>query len=281
MSVTGFFSRRSNLFLFSFSLSLVLLIGTLDYETGLEIGLYIFYFLPIILVTWYLRPWVGILFSLISASLWFVADFLLPHHTSHFLVPYWNTAMRFTSFLITVIFLSKLRTAFEYQKLLSRMDHLTEVFNRRTFADLARGELERARRYRRTFTVGYMDIDNFKVVNDSFGHKSGDSLLRVVARTIKDNLRRVDVVARFGGDEFVVLLPETGAVPSKVVFSRLMDKLLYTMQMNEWPVTFSFGVVTFNKAPLSVDEMIKKADELMYVAKNDGKNRMKQEVFDE
>src|SRR3989338_5157242 len=143
MSLTGFIGRRSTAFLFASNFLLVLLIGYLDYETGLEVGLYIFYFLPIIVVTWYIRPLVGVLFSVLSSVLWFAADYFLATAYSHFLVPYWTTMMRLASFLITVIFLSKLKAAFEYQKILSRTDHLTGVLNRRTFSEMANVELER------------------------------------------------------------------------------------------------------------------------------------------
>ena len=279
MSLTAFFGRRSNAFLLSFSLSLVILIAYLDYETGLELGLYIFYFLPIVLLTWYIGAWAGGSLSFVCSVLWMATDTLLGHTYSHPAIPYWNTVMRFSSFLVTVVFLSKLKSSYEQQKILSRTDYLTGIYNVRTFSQIASGEIERARRYSRCFTVGFMDIDNFKEVNDHFGHRSGDELLKVVAQIFQEGVRKVDIVARAGGDEFIVLLPETGAVPSKIVFDRLMDKLRYSMEMKEWPVTFSFGVATFNTAPQSVDEMIRTADTLMYEAKNGGKNAIRQEIF--
>ncbi len=280
MSLTAFFGKRSNAFLILFSLSLVSLIAYLDYETGLELGLYIFYFLPIVLLTWYIDFWVGASMALVCSVLWLCTDTMLGHEYSHPLIPYWNTAMRFATFSITVIFLSKLKISFEAQKTLSRTDYLTGLYNARTFTKISVKEIERARRYSRHFTVGFMDVDNFKQVNDRFGHKSGDELLKTVAQVFRDSLRKVDFAARIGGDEFIILLPETGALPAKIVFSRLMDKLRYTMEMKEWPVTFSFGVITFNTAPKSVDEMMSKADALMYEAKNNGKNAIRQEIFE-
>lgn len=115
-------------------------------------------------------------------------------------------------------------------------------------------------------------------VNDSFGHQAGDDLLCLVAEIIRRNLRATDLAARFGGDEFAVLLPETGADAARAVVQRLQGQLLGAVRTREWPVTFSIGVVTFNDAPEAVDEMVKRADNLMYAVKQSGKNSIKQEV---
>jgi len=127
----------------------------------------------------------------------------------------------------------------------------------------------------------YMDIDNFKGVNDRFGHQTGNNLLRLVAHRIKANVREVDTVARLGGDEFAILLTETGSESAQAVFRKLQKDLLEAMQENKWPVTFSMGAVTFMRPPIDVEEMIKKADELMYMAKKSGKNTIKHEVLEE
>jgi len=171
-----------------------------------------------------------------------------------------------------------LKNGLEREKALARTDSLTQIANRRAFYELASTEINRAHRYKRPFTIVSMDLDNFKIVNDRFGHKIGDTLLCSVANTIQKNIRATDVVARLGGDEFTVLLPEIGAESARVVAHKLQKELLDTMQTNEWPVTFSMGVVTFNSAPATVDEMLKKADTLMYSAKQSGKNIIKQEV---
>jgi diguanylate cyclase (GGDEF)-like protein len=127
--------------------------------------------------------------------------------------------------------------------------------------------------------LAYIDLDNFKTVNDTYGHLIGDSLLRLVADTIRNNIRTTDVLARLGGDEFVVLLPETDFEQSEIVINKVQTQLLDEMKKNNWPVTFSIGAVTFLTPPESVDEMIKKADNLMYSAKKNGKNTKKREVW--
>jgi diguanylate cyclase (GGDEF)-like protein len=113
-------------------------------------------------------------------------------------------------FLVVVVVLSSLRGAWEREKIHARTDSLTGVSNARAFFEVAAVELARARRYQRPFTIAYLDLDNFKQVNDRFGHEVGDDLLQIVARTLREGSRASDFVARMGGDEFVVLLETLG-----------------------------------------------------------------------
>jgi diguanylate cyclase (GGDEF)-like protein len=174
--------------------------------------------------------------------------------------------------------ITEIRSAMEREKELARTDPLTGAMNSRAFGELATAELHRARRYERPFTLAYVDIDDFKAVNDRFGHSTGDTLLRLVAETMKHNSRAVDVVARVGGDEFVVLLPETGPGPAQVVSRKLQERLLGVVQQNGWPATFSIGAITFISPPATVDEMLRLADRLMYSAKKSGKNQIRHEI---
>jgi diguanylate cyclase (GGDEF)-like protein len=139
-------------------------------------------------------------------------------------------------------------------------------------------ELSRARRYARSLTVSYIDLDNFKYINDHFGHNIGDVVLRVAGQTILRNLRSSDTVARLGGDEFVVLFPETGSDAATMVLYKIQGLLMAEMQKNAWPISFSIGAVTYVEVPESVDKMIQMADKLMYVAKRNGKNRIEHKV---
>ena len=111
--------------------------------------------------------------------------------------------------------------------------------------------------------------------HDRFGHSRGDSLLRLVAMTIRSNLRKTDIVARLGGDEFVLLLPETGYEPAAAVLHKIHQLLLEKMQRCDFPVTCSIGAVTFLRPAESVEELIKRADACMYTAKKRGKNCMR------
>ncbi|WP_054698251.1 GGDEF domain-containing protein [Geotalea toluenoxydans] len=145
---------------------------------------------------------------------------------------------------------------------------------------MAEQEINRSRRYGRFFSIAYLDLDNFKAINDTKGHHVGDDLLCVVAGTIVENMRCADMVARIGGDEFVVLLPETGASDARSAVVKLQERLMERMGARNWPVSFSVGLVTYYCPPTSVDEMLKKADGLMYEVKSQEKNSFRHEVVE-
>ncbi len=256
------------------------LIGLIRFLTGPEFALSLFYILPIALATWYAGRWSGITVSLASAISWLIADLNMVTTFSSALVPYLNETFRLTVFLIITFILAKLKTAIDNHKALARTDPLTAIPNRRAFYDLAEMELNKARRYQKSLSVLYLDVDDFKQINDRLGHHIGDALLCSAAKMIKRNIRAIDIIARFGGDEFVILLAETGTESVALVARKLKDKLLNLMQNNNWPVTFSIGAVTFENPPESVEQVINAADLQMYKAKKNGKNRIHYKVIE-
>lgn len=173
--------------------------------------------------------------------------------------------------------LSALKKLVEEHKQAARIDVLTGIPNRRAFYEAAQLEIARANRHPRPFTVVFTDIDNFKNVNDRYGHLIGDRLLTLTADILRQNVREIDQVARLGGDEFVLLLSGTDANGAATVMERLRSDLTAMAQMYHWPVTYSAGAVTFTRPPESVDEMITKADTLMYSVKQSGKDHIRQE----
>jgi diguanylate cyclase (GGDEF)-like protein/PAS domain S-box-containing protein len=166
----------------------------------------------------------------------------------------------------------RLQTALEREQELARIDPLTQVANRRAFYELAEMELARSRRYRRPLTFVCIDLDNFKLVNDALGHLTGDAVLVTVASTLRDELRATDVVARMGGDEFEIMLPETNAESARVVLDKLHAALQRALASNHWSVTLSIGAATFLVPPRSLEHAVRLADETMYSIKNQGKN---------
>lgn len=136
-------------------------------------------------------------------------------------------------------------------------------------------EIDRSTRYQHPLTIVFLDVDDFKAINDNFGHSVGDKVLMTVARTMQQSLRKTDVVARVGGDEFAILLPEAGTDAARAAISKMQRELLDEMHANHWNVTFSIGVLTFNTPPSSVDESINMADKTMYLVKNRGKNNIR------
>lgn len=183
--------------------------------------------------------------------------------------------VRLLFFLIVVFVTASLKLALHREKKIARTDSLTGVSNARYFYEFAEKEIERARRYDHALTIVYIDLDNFKYINDHLGHLTGDRLLKVIADTIRGKIRSIDMVARLGGDEFAVLLPEISFRDSQAVIERMRGLLLEVMEENDWAVTFSMGMIAFKPPPPSVDKLIKEADDLMYIAKQEGKNRIK------
>lgn len=174
----------------------------------------------------------------------------------------------------------KLQAALESEKNLSRVDFLTGIPNRRMFHQALTLEGKRSRRYGRPLTLIYIDVDNFKHLNDHYGHATGDDLLKMIGVTLERSVRSTDMAARLGGDEFAVLLPETDEANAGVIVAKLRQNLNTAIAPRGWPVTFSFGVVTFPIALDSMEEMLKRADEFMYEAKRGGKSAVVSRVVE-
>lgn len=253
-------------------LVLIVLLGAIDYITGEELSFSIFYLIPILTIAWKTGRTAGIFMSLAGTVTWFISDYSGSHY-SHLLIPYWNAFVRLGFFVTASYILSRLKVELDKEKELARIDLLTGVKNSRSFFELAQAEIERSRRHGHVFSVAYLDLDNFKAINDTNGHSVGDGLLQEVAEVMKGSLRRIDLTARLGGDEFVALLPETDETTASLAIERMRQNLIESMEANTWPVTFSIGVVTFATLPQSVNDMIKEADSLMYLAKEKGKNK--------
>jgi diguanylate cyclase (GGDEF)-like protein len=155
---------------------------------------------------------------------------------------------------------------------LARTDFVTGAVSIRYFYELAQKELVRSQRYGRPLTLVYIDLDNFKSINDRLGHSTGDKVLREVTEAVRRQIRPTDTLARLGGDEFALLMPETDEGAAKTFTSRIHSSLVDEMLRNGWVITFSVGVVTCNEIPRSVDDMVKMADRAMYTIKTANKN---------
>lgn len=271
--------KRNRIMLIFAAFLLVLLIGYIRYLTGPEYAFSLFYLLPICLICWFIGRWAGVLFSALSVITWLTADLAMAGSYAHPFVPVINEVLRFSVFIIITFVLTELKRSLDREKSIARTDSLTRIPNRRAFYENAAVEIKRARRYKHSLTIVSMDVDNFKVVNDRFGHQAGDHLLITVAETIKKDIRASDMVARLGGDEFAILLPETDPQLANQVIGRLREELLEVMRRNGWPVTFSIGIVTFEGGVGTIEEMVQQADNLMYSVKQEGKNMIKQEVI--
>jgi diguanylate cyclase (GGDEF)-like protein len=279
--VTTYLEGQSKTFLITLSFVIVLVLGAIDYQTGGEISIAVFYLVPVALATWFVGRWAGVFISCLSGATWLFTDWTTGHTYSHLLVLYWNSIVNLAFFLAFTLALSAVKKALETAKQSARTEPLTGIPNSRAFGEVLEREIDRARRYGHSISFAYIDLDDFKAVNDRFGHSDGDLLLQAVANTIKEGIRETDTVARLGGDEFAILLPETGPKAARQFIERIRDSLSHDVEEHGWPVTFSIGVVTFMRPPINVNEAIRIADSLMYSAKNSGKNTIKFEVLGE
>ena len=271
--------KRSKLFVLALGFALIGAIGILDFLTGYEFAFSLFYLIPISLITWLTGRRLGIVASIVSTVVWIISDVAAENPYSHPVIYGWNTLMGLGFFVIVTLLLSTLRSALEHEKELSRTDYLTGAMNSRVFYDSLQKEINRSQRYKNPLTIAYIDLDNFKTVNDELGHATGDQVLSFVVNQVRKHLRKTDVVARLGGDEFALLLPETKQESAQVVLSKLQRDILAGMQQNNWPVTLSIGVLTCIDAPHSTDETIRIVDDLMYSVKRGSKNGIKYATY--
>jgi diguanylate cyclase (GGDEF)-like protein len=229
-------------------------------------GVIILYLLPVLFATWFAGRTAGLMTigASVLAWLWIGVDDL---------GGVVDGIVHFALFAVVVLSISAYRTYYLREKERALTDPLTGLLDRRGFLEYAKKEVARANRYQRPVSVAYIDVDNFKEINEQLGHAGGDTVLRTIAMSLQHSTRKIDVVARLGGDEFSILLPESGAEGAKSAISGLRSRVREDLKVFDRPVTLSIGAITFER-PGSVEEMLKRADETMYKVKHGGKDAM-------
>jgi diguanylate cyclase (GGDEF)-like protein len=262
------------------SLALIALIGTMDSLVGVEISTSLFYVAPVVLTAWYTGRLAGTCMAVLAAAVWMMTDRLWTTGYSHTSILFWNTFVRLALFSIIAQLTSLLRERLRREEQIARTDPLTGLLNSRAFHEHVVTENSRLRRFNHPYTIAYIDLDNFKTVNDRRGHTEGDRVLQEVGAWMTTGLRDTDLPARLGGDEFAVLMVETPAPAAEATLRKLHAGLLGAMKRRGWPVTFSIGAVTFTAAPDSAGEVIELADRVMYEVKHGCKNAVRHAQHD-
>ena len=247
-----------------------LFIGALDIITPSVTSFSFLYLFPIAFVTWFGGNRTGLVISIICTVFWSIHN---PVDNSIILA--WNILSTLAVFCTVSIMLSKIHKMWENDKALSKIDPLTGVMNIRGFYELVEYEISRLHREGSPFSVAYFDIDDFKIVNDRYGHKIGDELLKAVVINLVESLRKTDVIARVGGDEFAIFLPATGQNTIQVVMEKIRVRLHERTDSKRLITTLSIGVVTCTRTDCGLDDIISIADSLMYEVKNNGKNNVR------
>jgi len=234
--------------------------------------------LPVLVIAWVGGKRNGLIVAFLAAATWAVSDIASEREHSAQWIPWVNAVTRFMTYSLVALLAAQLRQQFAREHEQATRDSLTGLLNRRAFLEAGDSEVERLKRYGHPLAVIFLDLDNFKQINDTLGHAAGDTALQATAKALLGTLRSSDRVARLGGDEFAVLLPETGFDATVEAGRKIY--IAVNKSLEAYPsVKGSLGVAWFEDADRLFPAMLKAADELMYEVKESGKNDMRSRRF--
>jgi diguanylate cyclase (GGDEF)-like protein len=253
------------------TLILVVTIGALDLLPGARVSLTPLYVLPVAFAGWYLSRAIALAIASGAAMLPLLGVLVPPVLPPQ---PLLDTVVRLVSFSILVVGAAMLRGAFDH----ARSDELTGIAGEPAFAYSVAAELQRARRYGRALTVAYIDIDSFKSLNEQVGRYAGDAVLRSTARALRRMLRKSDVVARVGDDEFAILFPEAGFGAAQGAIEKIRVHLPGALERGSHTLKFCIGAASFATAPETVDALLGAAQRQLREAKHKGPGSLSHEL---
>jgi diguanylate cyclase (GGDEF)-like protein len=272
--IPGSGERRRGLFPTLLGIVLVSAVAGLDYLTGTAVSVDLLYVLAVMAVTWIGCRRHAVLVAVLAAAEGLLAQIAAGPGATLTLPDVWNALTDLVVLTLVAVLLDSLHRALEHQRHLAAVDSLTGALNRRAFEISAERERLRAARHGTALTLAYLDVDHFKTANDRMGHHAGDRVLAEVARAVTGAVRGTDIFARVGGDEFVLLLPETDAREAMTVVQRVRTAAADAARAAGYPAALSAGIATFRYPPESVDTMLSAADDLLYKAKAAGRDRV-------
>ncbi len=257
------------------ALAAILVVGWLDFLKGSEVRILALYFLPLLWVGWNLGKSGAVIASIVSTATWLTVLYLSgTRFSSAYMWPA-NGMTEGSGFLVVSLLVAQLRNSMERERASSRIDPLTGIANRREFMELANLALAVSRRQGTSFALAYIDLNNFKAVNDVFGHDRGDELLCICARLIANSIRASDTVARIGGDEFAVLLRQSDAAHASILTERIRAAIDIDPTFQAVAVSASIGVACGYDAGTDIRSLLHKADANMYRTKQIAKQRVR------
>lgn len=239
-----------------------------DWYYGTAYDFTFIYIFPVALTTWFAGKRGGLFIAALAAISYSINKELFLD-----MAAVWNATGTFIVFSAIGILVRSVRVMWEKEQSLSSHDCLTGLLNSRAFIELLGYEIHRCIRSPAPFTLAYIDLDSFKEVNDKYGHQGGDQLLKSIADIMRSTFRSTDLISRMGGDEFAIFFPNTDMEHVRVIEEKFRHKFSASMKKNNFPTSFSMGIVTFNLPPTNADDAINQADKAMYLAKYSGKNR--------
>jgi diguanylate cyclase (GGDEF)-like protein len=240
-------------------------IAVLDGLTPVELSLAVFHVLPVFLAAWLLGRRAGLVLAAAAAVSWFLADTFQPEARTMLWFLAGDLATKVLFFVVISELVHALRRARDLVHEEARTDALTGLLNRRAFYERAEEEISRVRRSGAPLVLAYLDVDDFKGVNDRFGHDTGDRVLVALARALSRSVRDGDVVARLGGDEFAVLFPD--AETAAALATQLEIAVARELGTLEMAIAFSIGLAVWTDAFDGLDGFLRSADSGMYRVK--------------
>ncbi|MBV8656722.1 MAG: GGDEF domain-containing protein [Burkholderiales bacterium] len=255
-----------------FVLTSIAVILALDLATNVQIQVETLYFFPLAVAALQLPSTLEAMLFAVSIVVCrqFVSEIEGFVYASQL---YWFIALANTAMtsLLTVALARQIRRYYSQTVNLAMTDALTGIANRRVLMDSIEREIGRLSRHRGMFSIVMIDVDDFKRINDTMGHKAGDALLKMVADDICSTIRRTDVACRLGGDEFALMLVESNREDSSRICAKLSDTIRAHSIQRGFETTVSIGCITFDTPPENAEEALSQTDKMLYIAKGNGK----------
>ncbi|HKY33293.1 MAG TPA: GGDEF domain-containing protein [Candidatus Polarisedimenticolia bacterium] len=262
-------------------LASIVVIGRVDVLTGPDFGFSLFYLAPVAASAWWMGGAGAVVCAVAAGAAW-VAGEVATSRDVHAPALAWNGFTRLAIYAAVGLLTARVRgdrsrltALLDREKTLARTDPMTGLMNYRGFVESLLREASRCRRAGQAMCVAYIDLDNFKQINDRYGHSAGDALLSRIARTVQETIRAGDVPARIGGDEFVVMFWDVDRRAVEGIAQRIIDRVREAGA--EYPLASlgaSVGIAFFETPPESTEEILLRADNAMYEAKAMGKGLM-------
>ncbi len=260
--------------------AMIIGLGFLRVATDAEYAFTSVSIIPVIVAAWCCGRNPGTLLAALAAVSWAIGDFAANKVYSSEWIPAINATTRAVTYVAVVLIVSWLKDLLTQVEHMAAHDHLTGLLNRRAFGDFGAEEIERSRRYKHSLALIFIDLDNFKKLNDSQGHHAGDKALQATAQALRHVLRASDVLARLGGDEFAIILPEIDYESAAETGQKIVSAIRRAMQEYP-PVSASVGVAWYRTPGQRFADMLHGADALMYEVKQQSKSGVLVRSFDE
>jgi len=257
--------------MFLLGLLLVAGIGVVDLKTGPGFRIFPLYFIPISLGAWVARRTGAAFFALIASATWAMSNWSWHSSDVHFAA---NVSTQLLAFGSVAGLTAAMRRNYDIAVRTSMIDSLTGLANTRGFYEKAEGAVELAARKSDALALIYLDLDDFKRVNDERGHAEGDEVLKELAKAMRHCLRKTDIAARLGGDEFALVLVDGNRDATERAVARLRESFGAATKKRGWPVRLSVGALVLDpvKSDVRLVDLMREADRLMYEAKGEGKD---------